>query len=203
MPEPVTAIEQRRRKAVGDGDAQSVSRGLLRGREFGGGEIWVGPTRRPARRGITSVYPACPRRSAVNDAGRDAGQFGRFALAGARPVRQQRQHAVARRRHAPGCRAREPHATRSRAGPRWSPMRRHIRSHHAARTERVGRHPVDELAHSAFSGGMSSFSRHPSCGCQARVGMEILPPTPRRRERGPTGNAHHIAGFKRHAFGHR
>ena len=144
------AVEQRRGIAAGfDRRAQRIRRHLLRRRKFRPREIRIGRGRDRIGRQHQRLQRAFVDQ-AVDDADRHAGLFRDLALAADEPVGADPQHAVARRGHALGMRTGEPHAD---ALARRAEMLAHAQRHahdHAARRQRVVRHPVDELAQLRF-----------------------------------------------------
>ena len=170
------AVEQRHGvAALVDGGAQGIGGGELAEEEVGLAEIRI----RRAHQRLGRQHERCQRAfvdQPVDDAGADAGLLRGFALGARQAVGKQLQHARARRRHALGGRADEPHADTLAAGAKVAHAQRHAQ-HHAARRQRVAGHPIDELAQFRLERQHVEFSADVlQPVVQARVGRRVVGP---------------------------
>ena len=115
------------------------------GGEFGGDEIRIGFFRDRLERQHQSFQRAFVDQ-AVDHTDRDAGFARRLAFAAQNAVGEELEHAGARRGHALRRGAGQPHAGALALGAEMLAHAQAHPQHHAARGERVIRHPVDEAA---------------------------------------------------------
>ena len=178
------AVDQGRRIAAArDARAQGIRGLALRRREIGLHEIRIGRARHRLGRQHQRLQRAFIHQP-VDDAGRNAGLLRRLALAAHEPVGEQRQHAVARRRHPLRRGAREPHADALARRPELLGAPQAHAQHHAAGAERVGRDPVDEAAQLGLERrDVELLLDLLEAVVEARIGIGVLGPDHAGRQR--------------------
>ena len=187
------AVEQiDREAALPHRAAQDIGRHALRRGELGLAIVWVGLARDRLGRqrdGFERAFVDQP----VDDADRDAGVLGSFGFGSQHAVFERSEHAPARRRQTLRRWTGETHRDALALRTEIAHAQGHAQ-HHAARGQRVARHPVDEAAQLFVQWRIVELRRDIlQAIVQAGLDRDVVGPYDADRLAGPERHRHDIA----------